>query len=241
MDKQKRPSRSDGLTILGTDTEVGKTFVACRILESLVRDGVAVGAYKPVASGAPTLEQSDGFQLWQASGQRGSLADVTPQRFLAPLAPPIAAELEGLRVSDALIFDGARHWSGRCQFLVVEGAGGLMSPISWTMTNAALALELQFSVVLVAENRLGVVNQVLTTLTAARSIGLHVCCIVLNEIRNTEELAIQSNERLLRRFLEKFSDAPKITRLPCDGEGFMPAVRWQDLVAAKLSDQENGR
>lgn len=230
--------KTSGLTILGTDTEVGKTFVACRILESLVRDGVAVGAYKPVASGAPTLEQSDGFQLWQASGQRGSLAEVTPQSFLAPLAPPIAAELEGLLVSDKLIIDGAGDLSSRCQFLVVEGAGGLMSPISWTMTNASLALELQFPVVLVSENRLGVVNQVLTTLTAARSMGLHVCCIVLNEMRNnemrnTEERAVQSNERLLRRFLETDPSAPKITRLPRDAEGFMPAVRWQDLVASK--------
>ena len=222
-----------GLTILGTDTEVGKTFVACRILECLVRDGVAVGAYKPVASGAPTLEQSDGFQLWQASGQRGLLAEVTPQRFQAPLAPPIAAELEGKQVSDELIIDGAKHWATSCQFLVVEGAGGLMSPISWTMTNAALALKLQFPVVLVSENRLGVVNQVLTSLTAARSMGLHVCCIVLNEIQNTEERAVQSNERLLQRFLAPFPNAPRITRLPHGGDVFAPAVRWQDLVAAK--------
>ena len=99
MDTPKKPSRLDGLTILGTDTEVGKTFVACRILESLVRQGIAVGVYKQVASGAQTLEQSDGFQLWQASDQRGSLAEVTPQSFLAPLAPPIAAELEGKQVS----------------------------------------------------------------------------------------------------------------------------------------------
>lgn len=202
-----------------------------------MRAGVAVGAYKPVASGAPTLEQSDGFQLWQASGQRGLLAEVTPQCFLAPLAPPIAAELEGKEVSDELIIVGARHWAKGCQFLVVEGAGGLMSPMSWTMTNAALALELQFPVVLVSENRLGVVNQVLTTLTAAWSMGLHVCCIVLNEIRNTEERAVQSNERLLGRFLETYPNAPKITRLLRDGKDFMPAVRWQDLVAARCSNR----
>lgn len=201
-----------------------------------MRAGVAVGAYKPVASGAPSLEQRDGFQLWQASGQRGSLAEVTPQNFLAPLAPPIAAELEGKQVSDKLIIDGARQWSNRCQFLVVEGAGGLLSPISWTLTNAALALELQFPVVLVSENRLGVVNQVLTTLTAARSIRLHVCCIVLNEIRYTEELAVQSNERLLRRFLETYPNAPKITRLPRDGVDFMPTVRWQDWVDIKRNE-----
>ena len=125
-----------GLTILGTDTEVGKTYVACRIIESLVRQGVKVGAYKPVASGAPTQNQGDGFQLWQASNQHGSLDNVNPQHFLAPLAPPVAAELEGKEVSDRLILDGAQYWKGLSEFLVVEGAGGLLSPISWSMTNA---------------------------------------------------------------------------------------------------------
>lgn len=160
-------TRLQGLTILGTDTEVGKTYVACRILESLVEGGVAAGAYKPVASGASTLEQSDAYQLWQASGKRGSVHDVCPQSFKAPLAPPVAAELEGLQVSDQMILDGAKAWSDNCELLVLEGAGGLMSPISWSMTNADLAVQMRFPVVLVSENRLGVVNQVLTALTAA--------------------------------------------------------------------------
>ena len=225
---------TSGLTILGTDTEVGKTFVACRIIESLVRDGVAVGTYKPVASGAPTREQSDGFQLWQASGQRGSLADVTPQSFLASLAPPVAAEMEGKQVSDDLIVKGARNWSGLCEFLVVEGAGGLMSPMSWTMTNATLALKLAFPVVLVSEDRLGVVNQVLTSFIAARSMGLRVCCIVLNAMRDTIERnkiepSGNSNERMLRSFIEKYPDPPAVTRLQRDGMDFIPPVLWQDF------------
>ncbi len=227
---------TSGLTILGTDTEVGKTFVACRILRILVRAGVSVGAYKPVASGAPTLEQSDGFQLWQASGQRGSLDEVTPQRFLAPLAPPIAAEMEGKQVSDALILSGARDWSSRCEFLVVEGAGGLMSPLSLTMTNATLALEIAFPVVLVSEDRLGVVNQVLTSFIAARSMGLHVRCIVLNEVKKTAELSSSSNERLLRGFIESYPDPPLITRLLRDGTDFVPPVLWQDLECSDSSE-----
>ena len=218
-----------GLTILGTDTEVGKTYVACRVIESLVREGVAVGAYKPVASGAPSLEQSDGFKLWQASGQRGSLEEVTPQQFTAPFAPPIAAELENKRVSDKAIIDGVLHWASRCEILILEGAGGLMSPISWTMTNASLALELQFPIVLVSENRVGVVNQVLTTLVAARSIGLKVCSIVLNDVHQITKDSANSNERLLRKFLERYPDPPGITRLEHESKNFQPAVRWIDF------------
>lgn len=219
-----------GLTILGTDTEVGKTYVACRVIESLVREGIAVGAYKPVASGAPSLEQSDGFKLWQASGQRGSLKEVTPQNFTAPFSPPIAAELENKQVSDDAIMEGALNWASRCEILILEGAGGLMSPISWTMTNASLALELRFPVVLVSENRLGVVNQVLTTLVAARSIGLNVCSIVLNDVHQITKVSANSNERLLRKFLERYPDPPGITTLEYASKSFQPAVRWLDLT-----------
>ena len=220
-----------GLAILGTDTDVGKTYVACRIIETLVIEGVAVGAYKPVASGAPSLEKSDSFKLWQASGHRGLLADVTPQHFLAPFAPPVAAELENKQVSDEAILAGARNWASQCDLLIVEGAGGLMSPLSWNMTNASLAHELQVPIVLVSENRLGVVNQVLTTLVAARSLGLYVCCIVLNEVKQTPESATNSNARLLRNFIEKYPGPPVITRLEHQSKRFKPIVRWSVLAS----------
>ncbi len=221
-----------GLTILGTDTEVGKTFVACRIIEALVRQSVVVGAYKPVASGAPSVEQSDGFLLWQASGHRGTLEQVNPQQFQAPLAPPLAAEKEGRHVSEKLIRDGARNWYDRCDVLVLEGAGGLMSPISWDMTNADLALEMNFPIVLVSENRLGAVNQVLTTLTAARSIGLHVGCVVLNEVQVVEEDLQETNERLLRCFLERYPNPPLMVRLARGAKEFGSHVDWQKMAHA---------
>ena len=197
----------------------------------MVRDGVSVGAYKPVASGASSLEQRDGFQLWQASGQRGSLSDVNPQHFLASLAPPVAAELEGKQVSDRLIFEGAKFWADHCELLIVEGAGGLMSPISWNMTNATLALEMKFPVVLVSENRLGVVNQVLTTWIAARSLGLAVCCVVLNEMQIVGESSVSTNERLLRTFINRYPDPPRITVLGRDEQAFSPPIQWQDLAS----------
>ena len=221
---------SAGLTILGTDTEVGKTYVACRIIESLVRKGVAVGAYKPVASGAPSVELSDGFLLWQASGRRGTLEQVNPQRFLAPLAPPLSAEKEGKQVSEQLIIDGAWNWRHHCDLLVLEGAGGLMSPISWGMTNADLALEMKFPIALVSENRLGVVNQVLTTLIATRSIGLKVCCVVLNEPSASDEDLQNTNERLLRHFMKRNPNPPQIVRVARGAMEFDSQVDWSSCL-----------
>ena len=184
-----------------------------------------------MASGASSLDQRDGFQLWQASGQRGSLADVNPQHFLASLAPPVAAELAGKQVSDRLILEGAKFWADHCELLIVEGAGGLMSPISWNMTNATLALEMKFPVVLVSENRLGVVNQVLTTWIAARSLGLAVCCVVLNEMQIVGESSVSTNERLLRTFINRYPDPPRITVLGRDEQAFSPPIQWQDLAS----------
>lgn len=219
-----------GLTILGTDTEVGKTYTACRIIESLVRNGVAVGAYKPVASGALTLEQSDGYQLWQATGKRGKLIDVCPQSFLTPLAPPVAAEIEGKQVSDHLILSGADAWSDHCEMLILEGAGGLMSPISWSMTNADLAKKIRFPVILVSQNRLGVVNQILTTLTAAHSLGLTVACVVLNTPQGIEPGLGETNERLLRSFVQRTADSPSIVHLGQNALAFEKNVAWQELA-----------
>ena len=219
-----------GLTILGTDTEVGKTYVACRIIESLIRDGVAVGAYKPVASGASTLEESDGYQLWQATGKRGTLLDVCPQSFLAPLAPPVAAEIEGKQVSDRLILSGASAWSQKCELLILEGAGGLLSPISWTMTNADLAMKMRFPVILVSQNRLGVVNQVLTTLTAAQSLGLSVVCVVLNAPQGIEPGLAETNERLLRSFVGRAADNPPIVHLDQNAREFQPKIAWREFA-----------
>jgi dethiobiotin synthetase len=221
--------KTKGLTILGTDTDVGKTFVACRIIESMVRQGLRVAAYKPVASGAASLEQSDAFKLWQATGELGRLDEVCPQSFATPLAPPIAAELEGKQVSDPLIRDGAGAWLGRCDILIVEGAGGLLSPMSWSMTNATLAQELQFPVVLVSENRLGVVNQVLTTLIAARTLGLHVCCVVLNFVRPDQSTSTESNLRMIETFLKPHRDPPRLSVLPYQSTDFAPPLNWFEL------------
>jgi dethiobiotin synthetase len=221
-----------GLIVVGTDTDVGKTYVACQLILQWVQEGLSVGAYKPVASGAASIEQSDAYHLWQATGCRGTLYQVNPQSFVAPLAPPIAAEKEDRTVDDALIIEGARAWSNQCDFLVVEGAGGLHSPISWNMTNAELAMRLGLPLILVAANKLGVVNQVLTTMVAARAMRLDVRCVVLNSliqnvpdsVEATLDTSIESNERLLTHFLSTMGFAPWVVRLSYGAKYFAPKI-----------------
>jgi dethiobiotin synthetase len=204
----KKPEQ--GWFVTGTDTEVGKTFISCRLLEQYRSQGLRVGAYKPAASGAISTLESDAYRLWNAIGQGCPFEWVNPQSFQAPVAPPIAAELEGKSVDDSLLLRGLEAWSGNCDLLIVEGAGGLMSPISWSMTNADLARSIGYPLILVANNRLGVVHQVLATLTCAIVYQLQVAEIVLNNIEQASaDTSVASNARLLDAFLHRIdADIP---------------------------------
>jgi len=201
-----------GLFVTGTDTEVGKTHFACRYIRKLVSQGVRVGVYKPVASGFGREDhRSDPFQLHRSLGGQGQgvpLEKINPYCFGAPLAPPIAAQDEGQLIDDESLVQGAMDWKNDCELLLVEGAGGLFSPITWTMTNADLALRLQFPLILVAENRLGCIHQILATIRAAESLGLAIETLVLNQRTSEVDDAQRHNRQLLEPFLKDVG--PKI-------------------------------
>lgn len=217
-------SRFPGVLFLGTDTEVGKTYQAVRLARKLQSRQVDLGVYKPVASGVLAHLQScstsslldmgsDPYQLCQAAGLDPTLLSrVCPQTYSAPLAPPAAAALEGRIVDETLIRDGFRWWQNYCKFLIVEGVGGAMSPISTSMTCLDLAIELQFPVVLVAANRLGCVSHTLLAAEAIQRRGLQLVAVILNDFGNlpmsssleptfdlTENKAAQSPAGHLRR------------------------------------------
>jgi len=160
-----------GLFITGTDTEVGKTYVAALIARSLRAAGRRVGVYKPAASGCREVEgelaADDAVLLWEAAGRPGELDRVCPQRFRAALAPHLAAREEGKELDPDLLRTGIEYWRARSDVVVVEGAGGLMSPLGDDEYVADLANDLGFPLVIVARNSLGTINHTLQTLIAA--------------------------------------------------------------------------
>lgn len=190
---------SGGLFIVGTDTEVGKTFVACRLTELLVERGMKVGVYKPVASGSEDSQPSDAELLRAAAKQDCDLKHVCPQQFAAPVAPPIAAAMEGREVDEALLVTGANWWLGRCDLLLVEGAGGALSPISTNQTVLDLAVQFGFPLLLVVADKVGAVNHTLLTLEAAHKRGLRVEAIVLNPLPSSPATQT-SNRKLIADF-----------------------------------------
>lgn len=195
-----------GLFITGTDTEVGKTFVTALLARTLVGQGHAVGVYKPAASGC--IEQDgrrvaeDALLLREAAGLEVDLESICPQQFTAPLAPHLAAMKEDQSVQPDLLRSGLAFWKGRCDIVLVEGIGGLMSPVSDEDYVADLAYDFGYPLIVVSPNTLGVINQTLQTLITASSFrdGLPIAGVVLNDARMPvaeQDPSVASNRRQL--------------------------------------------
>lgn len=233
-----------GLLVTGTDTGVGKTWVAAGIAAAVRDAGHRVGVYKPVATGVEPGRVSDGdhdvARLWNAAGRPGQIERVCPQIFPDPLAPPVAAARAGARVDAALLRSGAAWWNGRCDALVVEGVGGLLCPLTDTETVADLAADLGFPLVIVARLGLGTLNHTLMTVEVAERRGLTVAGVVLNSPEPPSgDLAEQTNPEVLKRWLA----CPVLARLshftPSSEPGVqggltLPAVDWLRLADGVL-------
>lgn len=227
------PKPPPGLFITGNDTEVGKTYVTAMIARACVQTGIRVGVYKPAASGClrdgTRLISEDAETLWEAAGRPGTIEQVCPQMFEAPLAPHLAACREGKQLDATLLREGALAWFGACDLLLVEGAGGLMSPLGEEDYVASLADELGFPLVVVAANTLGTINLTLQTLIAAACFGdgLEVAGVILNEVNQEEDDLSRADNRAE---LERCAAAPILAEVAFGEDTIRPAVDWLRLA-----------
>lgn len=220
-----------GLFITGTSTEVGKTYVAALIARNLFQAGRQVGVYKPAASGCrregDRLIADDALALWEAAGRPLDLAAVCPQCFEAPLAPHLAAAAEGRAIDRQLLREGLAAWTA-FEVVIVEGAGGLLSPISDDDLVADLAVAFQLPVVVVADNCLGVINQTLLTIEACQQRGLRVPAVVLNDARpQASDISQRRNLAELRRWLPAET---VLAHLAHGADSFDRPVDWYTLA-----------
>ncbi|MEN6366817.1 MAG: dethiobiotin synthase [Thermoguttaceae bacterium] len=223
-----------GLFITGTDTDVGKTYVGAAMARALVAEGRRVGVYKPAASGCHPqdgqLVADDAVALWNAAGRPGELDRVCPQRFMAPVAPHLAARAEGRPFDWDLLRHGLDYWCERSDLVLVEGAGGLMSPFGEQRCVADLAEAFGFPLIIVSRNVLGTINQTVQTLIAAGTFGrgLPVAGIVLNQPSppKADDVSLATN----RQELAVRSRVPILAELRWRSDRFDMAVDWFALA-----------
>lgn len=214
-----------GIFITGTDTGVGKTVFACGLASLLKEMGFKVGVMKPAETGCEErdgkLFPPDACYLKEASGCEEPLEKICPYRLRDPLTPSIAAEREGVKIDISLLENIYDEISAAHDITLVEGAGGLLSPILPSFTYADVAKLLKLPLLVVAPNRLGVINHLLLTLEYASSHGLRVLGYVFNRLSNEPSLAADTNREALL----------SLTAVPCLGE--VPYI--EDLEAKRLS------
>ena len=235
-------NRTPGLFIAGTNTEVGKTYVTGLIARDLARAGHRVGVYKPAASGCRRAEgrlvADDAVAVWEAAGRPGRLEEVCPQCFAAPLAPHLAARAEGKQLDEKLLFSGIEVWQKRSDVILVEGAGGLLSPLGRRLYVADLAARFGFPLIVVVPNKLGMINQTLQTLVAAEHFGggsgggLSVAGVVMNT--PCEDLCAEASADVSRssnrRELALHCGPPILAEVGWRSDRFDTNVDWFSLA-----------
>jgi dethiobiotin synthetase len=202
-----------GFFISGTDTGVGKTFVAVGLTRAFVARGLRTAVMKPVAAGSVATpdgpRNDDALELVSASNVDAPYEDVNPCLLALPASPHLAARAAGVSISPESILPAYSRLAGRCDVLLVEGAGGWLAPISATATMADIAASLGLPVILVVGMRLGCLNHALLTRDAIRARGLTFGGWIANQLATEMPLCAANIDTLTSRF-----GAPPLTVVP---------------------------
>lgn len=194
-----------GLFITGTDTNVGKTHIACQIASALNKKNINVIPRKPVETGCDlingVLQADDATLLLNASKSNVSIDDVCPYRFSPAISPQLAMQLSGRSISLNNLFTACINNISEDDFLLVEGAGGFYSPICSGALNADLASQLNLPIVLVTEDRVGAVNQTLLTINAIEKYELNILAVILNTTHAKKQSDLSDNAAEIRALI----------------------------------------
>lgn len=205
-----------GYFVTGTDTDIGKTHAAVKLIERWRAEGQRVLAMKPVASGCEVLpdgrwSNSDVERLVAATGQT-DLELMNPYRFLPPISPHIAARQAGVDISLEVIGAHYQRLAESADVVLVEGAGGWLAPLTERLFMKDLAQVLRLPVILVVGMRLGCINHALLTVRAIEAAGLPLAGWVANRVV-PEQAAYAENLATLQAYIA----APLLLEIPYEG------------------------
>ena len=210
--------------ITGTDTGIGKTFCGCGLIRAACAAGVKCTGMKPFCSG----DTSDVELIAAAGGNEVPHHLLNPVWLRPPLAPYAAAMLENRPIDITAVQKAYHELAAKFDLVLVEGAGGLLVPILRNYNFRDLSVDLNLEIILVAPNRLGVINHVLLSAESIANAGLRLALLILNEVDPEPTLAAQTNPSILEELLNvplylspfqngDFTKALKLLGLPSQG------------------------
>ncbi|MDC7222874.1 MAG: adenosylmethionine--8-amino-7-oxononanoate transaminase [Spirochaetales bacterium] len=215
----------NALFIAGTDTDVGKSVVSAALFRSLLQRGRRVRMFKPVQSGSGQGEMGEGnsdYQLYHRAVRDLEGIFEIPEPlydFNTPCSPHLAAERESALIDYDRLIAGIEEFSRREEFLLIEGAGGLFTPLNRDYNYLDLLDQLKPTVLLVADNKLGMLNHTRLTMEALEGRGLSIAALVVNHCQSCgESLQREIGEDNIRYLSETYPDLP-IFSLP-----FVPGI-----------------
>jgi dethiobiotin synthetase len=227
-------ARKQGFFITGTDTGVGKTLVGVALTRALVALGFRTAVMKPVAAGSMQMPEGprndDALELLAASNVKAAYEDVNPWLLTTAVSPHLAARHDGVTIGHEKIGNAFRRLASASDWVVVEGAGGWLAPISSTETMADVAKKLALPVVCVVGMRLGCLNHALLTRDAIRASGLRFAGWIANLMHSEMALARANIDSLATRFRMPPLGIVPANVAPTSGA----APGWATEVAKKL-------
>ncbi|HLA50377.1 MAG TPA: dethiobiotin synthase [Thermodesulfovibrionia bacterium] len=223
-----------GIFITGTDTGVGKTFVAVGLINALKEKGFNICPMKPVETGCRTkkgkLIPEDTMSLIKASGIKEAIDVINPYRFKHPLAPSVAAELERKSIKKEKIFSAYNYLSKKYDITIVEGAGGIMAPLYKKYLFLDFISDINLPIIIVSRPGLGTINHTLLTIEIAKSRGIKILGVIINyagQIKN--DISVKTNPKII----ESIGGIPLV--------GIVPYLRSSKSHARKIFKQIAGK
>jgi dethiobiotin synthetase len=203
------------LFITGTDTGVGKTYTAARLLQVLRASGESCAGMKAICCG----DRRDAELLLAAGSDGLTIDDVNPVWLKTPAAPIVGSLMEKVDIDVDHILSAFHSLQKRVEHVIVEGTGGWMVPIHQNYFVSNLAVAMKLPVLAVAYNRLGCLNHSVLTVQSILGHGLRCVGLVLNNAQEIDDIAALTNADILRKIL----DVPllcglgeNLTELPAD-------------------------
>jgi dethiobiotin synthetase len=236
---EKRFSKK-GIFISGTDTGVGKTYVACSLAYLLRSRGINVGVMKPFATRTDIYSQKfrseDTEYLAEAANVRDTDSEINPTFFPIAASPFMASIITKGKVSMKDNLRAFRRLKEKHDFILVEGIGGIMVPLTPAHVLADFVKLINLPVIIVTSVNLGSINHVLLTVAACEKYGLPISGIVINRMPSNSSQV----QRMTPTFVQQLTDLPVIAiiheqRIPKFESGSSYFENWSELSGSLIN------